>query len=111
MKRAPCRSGQTESVREKFKENARRAAVMIGRACVSCRVSRPELAVNRRYGRLSDAGRLAGDGQSLGRVRGSPKRARSPPAPKRVSPQTRFPRSVSTTRPLARQTGAHGSAR
>jgi hypothetical protein len=26
MNRAPCRTGQTESIREKFKENARRAA-------------------------------------------------------------------------------------
>ena len=49
--------------------------------------------------------------QSRGSVRGSPKRARSPRSLKRVITETWFPRSVSTTKLLARQIGAQGSAR
>jgi Major Facilitator Superfamily len=41
--------------------------------------------------------------QSLGSVRGSPKRAKSPRSPNRVIADTRLPWSVSTTRLLARQ--------
>ena len=49
--------------------------------------------------------------QSRGRVRGTPKRARSPRSPKRVSMLTWLPRSVSTTKLLARHIGAQGSGR
>ncbi len=56
-------------------------------------------------------GCLAGACQSLGSVRGSPKRASSPRSPHRVSTQTWLPRSVSTTRLWARQSGVQGSAK
>jgi hypothetical protein len=49
--------------------------------------------------------------QSLGSVRGRPKRASSPWSPKRVTAQTRSPRKPSTRMLPARQIGAHGSGR
>lgn len=72
-------------------------------------VAGPGLAVIQTVGgRLAAVSRAV---QSLGSVRGSPKRPISPWPPKRVSPHTRSPRSVSTMTLPARQIGAAGSAR
>ena len=61
--------------------------------------------------RLSPPGCRLTDGQPRGRVRGNPKRPRSPRFPKRVSAWIWLPRRVSTMSPLARQIGALGSGR
>jgi predicted ATPase/DNA-binding SARP family transcriptional activator len=91
------------------------AALSSARPGIKCRAYRTSR--SRQAGRsaacrgLAGGGRRAGEGQSRGSVRGSPKPATRPRAAKRVIPQTCSPRSVSTTRLPTRQIGVQGSGR